>query len=360
MNDVIKSRTLQLYFFGILFLLAGALTVMVLWPFLNSIAIAFVLAVVFKPLYRYFERRQNLRPWLASTLTILLLGIAIILPLSLLFTQILREARDVSVYLVSNDSSVFLNQAATAVEGYVQKIVPDFDLDLEAYTSQLSSGIVRGALENWSVITSGTLSVLHAILSFIIAVVSLYFLFKEGPSLRQNIIRFSPLSEELDRKIMQKLEDTINSVIRGSFVVAIIQGFLAGLGLLFFGVPNPALWGVLAAIGALVPGVGTTVVIIPAVLYLFAVSTPLASLGLLIWGVLVVGLVDNILRPYFYARGIKIHPVLILLSVLGGISVFGPLGFVFGPLVLSLFFTLLDTHHLFVSDEAGHRQDTGK
>ncbi len=350
-NDVIKSRTLQLYFFGALFFTASVLTLMVLWPFLNSIAIAFVLAIVFKPLYRYFHLRLKINSSISSATSIVVIGLVIVLPLSLLFSQILQEARDVSIYLVSEDSEQYINKAAGAVENYVQKIVPDYKLDLGSYTEQFSSGLVRGALENWSIITSGTLSVLSGLLSLVIAVVSIYFLFKDGPELRQNIIRYSPLSEDLDRKIMQKLEDTINSVIRGSFLVAIVQGALASFGLFVFSVPNPVLWGVVAAVGALIPGVGTAIVLLPAVLYLFFVSTPFAALGLLIWSVLVVGLIDNILRPYFYSRGIKIHPILILLSVLGGISVFGPLGFVFGPLILSLFFTLLETHRLFVSGE---------
>ncbi len=352
MNDVIKSRTLQLYFFGVLFLVAGFLTVLVLWPFLNSIAIAFVLAIVFKPVYRYLEKKLKFPPFLASVLTVFLLVVAIALPLSLLLTQILHEALDVSIYLVSADSASYFNKIALSAETYVQKILPEFKFDLQTYTSQFSSGVIRGALQNWSVITSGTLSVLQGLLGFVIALVTMFFLFKDGPELRRSIIRYSPLSEELDRKIMQKLEDTINSVIRGSFAVAIIQGILAGFGLMVFNVPNPALWGVLAAVGALIPGLGTAIVLIPAVIYLFFVSTPFATLGLLIWSVLVVGLIDNVLRPYFYAKGTKIHPVLILLSVLGGISVFGPLGFVFGPLILSLFFTLLETHHLFISDDS--------
>ncbi len=356
-NDVIKSRTLQLYFFGLLFLAASILAVMVLWPFVNSIAVAFVLTIVGKPVYRYCARNLGLNPSLASLTAIVLIAVVIIIPLALLFTQILKEARDVSVYLMSNDSVVYLESAAQTVEDNVRKIIPDFKLDLQSYTDQLSAGVVRGAFENWNIITAGTLSVLRALLGFVIAIVTMFFLFKNGPELRRSIIRYSPLSEDLDRKIMQKLEDTINSVIRGSFLVALVQGLLAGFGLFIFGVPNPVLWGVLAAVGALVPGVGTAIVLIPVVIYVFFTGTLFSALGLLVWSGLVVGLVDNLLRPYFYARGIKIHPVLILLSVLGGITVFGPLGFIFGPLVLSLFFTLLETHHLFVTDDGPPKQE---
>ncbi|OHA58586.1 MAG: hypothetical protein A2571_02340 [Candidatus Vogelbacteria bacterium RIFOXYD1_FULL_44_32] len=350
-NELIKSHSLQLYFFGLLFILATFLATMVLWPFFNSIAIAFVLAIVFKPVCRYFEDGLNFKKSWASIITIIIVMMAIILPLSLLFNQILNEARGVSTYLVSTNSTSYIIDLANQVEDYIGKFVPGYELDIEIYAKNISSGILKTALQNWSIITSGTLSVLRGLLSFMISIVTLFFIFRDGSVLRKNIIRYSPLSEDLDRKIMTKLEDTISSVIRGSFAIALIQGILAGIGVLAFGVPNPALWGVAASIGALIPGVGTAIVMIPATIYLFLTANLFSAIGLLVWSVVVVGLIDNLLRPYFYSKGIHIHPVLIFLSVLGGISAFGPLGFIFGPLALSLFFTLLETHHSFVSDE---------
>ncbi|MDQ5957953.1 MAG: hypothetical protein QG665_294, partial [Patescibacteria group bacterium] len=285
-------------------------------------------------------------------LAIMVVLLAIILPLSLLFSQILNEARGVTNYLVTNGSTSVIIETAKQAETYIGRFVPGYELDIETYAKGLSSGILKTALENWSVITTGTLSVLKGLFSFIISIVLLFFIFRDGSVLRRNIIRYSPLSEDLDRKIMSKLEDTITSVIRGSFVVAIIQGVLAGLGVFAFGVANPALWGVAAAMGALIPGVGTAIVMVPIIIYLFFTSSLFFTLGFALWAILVVGLVDNFLRPYFYAKGIPIHPMLIFLSVLGGLASFGPLGFIFGPMILSLFFALLDTHHSFVSDDS--------
>ena len=136
----------------------------------------------------------------------------------------------------------------------------------------------------------------------------------------------------------------INSVIKGSLVIAIIQGILTGLGFTLFQVPNPALWGSIASITALIPGIGTALVLIPGILYLFFSFKIGLGFGLLAWGILAVGLIDNILGPTLVGRGTKIHPFLVLFGVLGGIQLFGPAGFIAGPLILSLLFALAEIY----------------
>src|SRR6185295_6432156 len=121
----------------------------------------------------------------------------------------------------------------------------------------------------------------------------------------------SPLADNYDEKIFKKLKQAIRSVVVGSLVVGVIQGTLTGLGFFIFGVPNPALWGSIAVVAALIPGIGTSLVLIPGILYLFFVSTHLHALGLLIWGILAVGLIDNLLGPMLVNRGVHIHPFLI-------------------------------------------------
>ena len=116
------------------------------------------------------------------------------------------------------------------------------------------------------------------------------------------------------------------------------------VGFWIFGVPNAILWGSFAAIAALIPGIGTALVLTPAILFLFARGEIFSAIGLLAWGVGVVGLIDNFLGPRLMGRGIELHPLIILLSVLGGIGFFGPIGFLLGPLIVSLFFALLDIY----------------
>ena len=126
--------------------------------------------------------------------------------------------------------------------------------------------------------------------------------------------------------------------------MALIQGILTAVGFALFGVPNPTLWGSVAAIAALVPSVGTALVLFPAILFLYWSGAALSALGLLLWGATAVGLIDNFLGPKLAGRGMRLHPFLILLSILGGIALFGPIGFLLGPLVLSMLFVLLEIY----------------
>ena len=133
----------------------------------------------------------------------------------------------------------------------------------------------------------------------------------------------------------------IGSVVKGNFTIAFIQGFLTTIGFTIFAVPNAILWGTAAAIASLIPSVGTSLVFAPAVILLFINGEVFSSVGLLLWGALAVGLIDNFLGPKFIGRGMKLHPLLILFSVFGGLALFGLIGFILGPIILSLLFALL-------------------
>ena len=136
----------------------------------------------------------------------------------------------------------------------------------------------------------------------------------------------------------------INGVIKGYLLVAVIQGSLMGIGLAIFGVPSPALWGVIAAIGALTPTLGTSIVSIPAVIFLFVSGHTGEAIGLTVWSLALVGMIDNFLNPYIVGNKIKIPPFLILFSVLGGLSLLGPVGILIGPLAVSLLYTLISIY----------------
>jgi predicted PurR-regulated permease PerM len=134
----------------------------------------------------------------------------------------------------------------------------------------------------------------------------------------------------------------------GTLFIALIQGLLAGVGFWIFGLPQPALWGTLTIITALVPVVGTALIWLPASIYLFSTGVTGMALGLFLWGAILVGSIDNFLRPKLIERYMKVHPFFILISVLGGLSLFGPLGFLLGPLVLSLILALLEIYPEFL------------
>ena len=146
------------------------------------------------------------------------------------------------------------------------------------------------------------------------------------------------------KKIINKLSLAVNGIIKGYLFIVFIQGTLVSIGFALFGVPNPALWGLVAMITALVPAIGSGLVSIPAIIFLVATGQTMNALGLLIWAVVMVGTIDNILNPIVVGSKINLPPLLILFSVLGGISLLGPVGILVGPLTISLLYTLISIY----------------
>jgi predicted PurR-regulated permease PerM len=178
--------------------------------------------------------------------------------------------------------------------------------------------------------------------------IALYYMFKDGPEFVRKIVRLSPLPDAQDEHILTKLSLSIRSVVLGTLTVALIQGILTAFGFALFGISQPVLWGSVAAIGALIPGVGTSFVFAGVVLVSLLGGNYGVALGLAIWGMFAVGLVDNLLGPYLMSRGAKLHPFAVLLAVLGGVVLFGPVGFLVGPVALSFFMVLLELYSLHV------------
>ncbi|RJR12807.1 AI-2E family transporter, partial [Candidatus Parcubacteria bacterium] len=154
----------------------------------------------------------------------------------------------------------------------------------------------------------------------------------------------SPLKDGDDEIIATRLGSAVLATVKGNLLIGLIQGAMTGLGFLLFGVPNAALWGSVAAVMALVPGLGTAIVILPAAIFLFLTGDTTGAIGLLVWGIAAVGLIDNFLGPRLVGMGLKLHPLAVFLAVLGGLSLFGPIGFLLGPLTLSVCLALIDIY----------------
>lgn len=330
----------RLYSLLIILGLILILSFLVLRPFLFSLVLASAFAIVFRPLYQQLLKRVREQAWLASLLTILILILFILVPLALLALQIFQEAESLYVSLYDNFSDQSLSTLWPDLSQRLNKISPIFETfspDLDQYLKNGLSFLVQ----NLGTVFSNLAKVFVNLFVFLVA---LFFLLKDGDLFKKKLIALSPLTKDDDELIARKITQATNSVLKGSLLVATLQGISSGIGLTIFGVPNPVIWGTVAALGALVPGIGTTIVLIPAITYLYFTGQVISALGLLAWGALAVGLIDNFLGPHFVGKGAGLHPLLILLSVLGGLSLFGPIGFILGPLTISLLLTLLDIY----------------
>jgi len=329
-----EQSKLETNFFLVLFVAVATLTFFMFLPYMAPLVLATTLAVVFFPFYQWLFRKIN-NSFLASFITVLLAILVVILPLFYFGYELFGEARNLYSSFSSRENAL-LQLLENGSRG-LQDLFPGFSLDVP-------DAIQKGF--GWLTSHLGTIfsSLAKVLFNFLIALFALFYFLKDGKKLVAFVVKQSPLSLGRNNKILERLRITLNSVVRGTLIIALLQGLAVGAGFFLFGVPNAVFWGVLSVFAALIPAIGVGLVTVPAVLYLYFGGYTLGALGLLLWGVLVVGLMDNLLRPYLMEREIKIHPLIILLSVLGGLRFFGPIGFLAGPLLVSFFFTLLGMH----------------
>lgn len=330
-----NNQKLQTYFFGFLMLATTILMGLVFYPFIGILALAGVFAIAFQPLYEKIKSVLKI-DWLSSLAVILILAVFIIIPLILIGWQIFQEAQGLYLELATN-KILYLDKVNTLIEEPLKAFIPNFSVDFGSYIEKMLGWFVG----NMGPLVSGATQTFFDVLLTIIA---LFFFLKDNEKIKKVLIKISPLDDVYDNLILSKLDGAINSVMKGSLLIAIIQGIMAGLGFWAFGIPSPTFWGTVGVVASLVPGLGTTLVILPAVIYLFLSGSYLMALGLAIWGAVIVGSMDQVLRPIIFKQGVPTHPIFILFAVFGGLSLFGPLGLVFGPVILSFYLTLLEIY----------------
>src|SRR6185503_7572459 len=192
------------------------------------------------------------------------------------------------------------------------------------------------------------LSLISNVASFFISIFLLlftvYYLLRDGHKIKRVIMDISPIASEQEDILFTKVVRAINGVVKGAFLMALLQGVIATIGFTIFKLPNPLLWGTFTVLAALVPNVGTSLALIPAVIYLFITGHSGSAIGLMIWGATAVGLIDNLVSPKFIGSQVKLHPVLVLFSVVGGLQLFGFLGFLIGPILMAVFVALIEMY----------------
>lgn len=342
---MMHERKLEVYLFFILLAVGLFLVFSIFSPYLYTIIIALIFAVMFSPVHNFIEKRMGKHKGLSALLTVCVVLCAVLVPLIFFGVQLSDEVKNLYDSVFRDAHSLgFIGQLTDVFNNILSKFtpfgfhLPTFDVvDTENYVLQS----LAWARSHFGDIFSGLAKGFVNLFLFLIA---LYYLLKDGSKFKKQVVDISPFKDERDEVIMEKLRVAILSIVRGSILVALIQGVLTITGFSLFGVPSPVLWGSLAIVAALIPGVGTAIVILPAVLFLFFTGSFGAGIGLLAWGIIAVGLVDNLIGPALVEKGVKIHPFLILLSALGGLGYFGAIGFMLGPIALSFLFALLEIY----------------
>jgi len=336
------SIRLQSWVLGVLILGALTLSFFIFRPYLAAVLLALIFVVAFMPLHRRLESVIKWPSFSAFVSTVIVLTF-LLLPLFSFGALLFQEIRDISNHITQQNPD-WISDAWSQAGMFFDERVPFVSMDMVVSQSEpieiVQAGVQRTALYFENILTGA----IKLFIGTFIMVLAIFYLFRDGRHLIESVKNLSPLGSSDTVSILGKMERAINAVVRGRLLVGIIQGFVIGTGLALFGIPSAILWAFVAAIASVLPIVGPMFVVVPASLFLFFNGLTFSAVGLLFWGIASVIIVDEYLGSVLIDQRMRIHPLLVLVSVLGGISFFGPIGFVLGPVVLSLLFALLEIY----------------
>ena len=324
-------------------LLLALVTVAFFWlllPFYSAVFWAVILAIVFQPLQRAFERRLGPRSNLAALLSVLVCIVIAIIPMTLIVGSLIDQGSQLVERVKAGDidTTTLVTDVQGMLPAWAHAALDRVGMgDLDALRDRAISGLQQAS--QW--IAGRALNIGQNTLRFVagigIMLYVLFFLFRDGRSIARNIGSAMPLSEEYNRALLARFTAVIRATVKGNIVIAVIQGTIGGVAFWALGLQGALLWGVLMTFLSLLPAVGSALVWGPAAAYLLLTGAVAKGVIMILVGVLVIGLVDNVLRPILVGKDTRMPDYVVLVSTLGGIAIFGINGFVIGPLIAALF-----------------------
>ncbi len=313
----------------------------ILLPFYGAVFWGSVLAIIFTPFYRWLLTMMHQRQNLAALTTLLLCLIMVILPFTFIAGSLLQEGLAVYQRIKSGDLNFgeYFQQIMSALPSWINSVGL-------TNISQLRDMLSDGALQGSKLIATEALNIgqntFEFIISFGIMLYLLFFLLRDGAALSARIKQAVPLSMEHKRHLFSKFTTVVRATVKGNIAVAAMQGTLGGVIFSFLGIQGALLWGVVMAFLSLLPAVGAGLIWAPVAIYFLLTGAIWQGITLIAFGVFVIGLVDNVLRPILVGKDTQIPDYIVPISTLGGMSLFGLNGFVIGPVIAALFIASWD------------------
>ena len=336
-------------FFLALCVLAFILVLLIFLPEVNALILGAAFAIFFHPIYVRLSRKMPRHEWLAALFTVLIAAIVIVVPLFVFGYQLLSEAEGLYAHLAAGgitslESMISERLGSVMRAGQSGGVLSSFNVNLGQYVTQAVGGIVSNA---GSILSS----IGGVVWTFFLAFFAFFYLLKDGEKFRKLIVRSMPLEGDRAEEIIERLVGMATSVVRGSLFMAIVWGLVVGIEFLVFGVPNPVFWGAISILTAFIPVIGVSIIIVPGILYVALTAGIVKAVIFAIIAFVISAFMESMLHPLVIGHGRHIHPFVLLLSVLGGISFFGPIGLFLGPLILSFFLTVFEIYPTIVTKE---------
>ncbi|MFC5386511.1 AI-2E family transporter [Aquamicrobium segne] len=318
---------------------------LIVWPYFGAVLWSVVTAIIFAPLYRNLLKMTGNRAGIAAAITLVTIFLLVIVPLMLITSSLVIEATSLynSIQSGQLDLNQYLKDTGDILPDWVKNLLARLDLSsLDEVRERLS----RLFSQFLQLLATYAVSAGQSTFSFVVALgVMLYltfFLLRDGSGLTSRIRQAIPLRPSQRDALVEKFTVVVRAAVKGTVLIAALQGVLGGLIFWLLGVNAPVLWGVVMAFFALLPAVGASIIWLPVALFLFVSGAIFKALVLIAFGLLVIGLVDNLLRPVLVGKSTKMPDYVVLISTLGGISVAGLNGFVIGPMIAAMFITVWD------------------
>ncbi|KAF1022765.1 MAG: putative transport protein [Paracidovorax wautersii] len=324
----------------------------ILWPFIGAVFWAVVLAILFNPVHRRFLARMPRRRNLTALLTLSVALLIVILPLLVLTASLIQEAVLVYQRVQSGQLNfgAYFEQIIGVMPAWVLSLLDRVGLgDLASLQTKLSQGAAQASQFLAAQAINIGQNTLQFIVSFGVMLYLLFFLLRDGRALVARLIEAIPLEPTHKRELIAKFITVTRATVKGNVVVALTQGILGGLAFWTLGIQGALLWTVLMAFLSLLPAIGAGLIWGPVAIYFLATGSIVAGLGLIAYGVLVIGMVDNVLRPILVGKDTRMPDYVVLISTIGGMSLMGITGFVIGPVIAALFMAAWE---LFVGRQA--------
>ena len=315
----------------------------ILWPFFGAVLWGTILAILFVPLYRRLMRIMAQRRTLAAFATVMIVLLIVILPLVLIGALLLQEALGVYAKFQSGELDLgrFFQQVLGALPGWVSDLLNRFGLsNLSSMQDKLSTGLMQGSQLVAAKVFDIGQNTLDLVVNLGIVLYLLFFFLRDGDGLARRIRTAVPLHADQQRELFNMFTTVIRATVKGNVVMAIVQGALGGLIFWFLGVHAAVLWAVVMAFLSLLPAVGSALVWVPVAIYFLVTGATWQGIVLIAFGVLVIGMVDNVLRPILVGKDTKMPDYVVLVSTLGGMAIFGLNGFVIGPVIAAMFMSV--------------------
>lgn len=334
-----KFGHIQQFFFFVLLALVTVIFFWVLGSYLFPVFWAVIIAVVFYPLYLWLERMTGGRSSLASILTIVTITLVVMLPLLVVGGMVVQESISLYQQITETSEQPQGFSLLDRTEEFLAYLEP-YGIPQEAVIERLREGVTRLS----QTITSSLLTVGQVTFSLFVStgimLYLLFFFFRDGEKLQKTLIYYLPIGNTYEKRLFKRFSETSRAVVKGTMAIAVLQGLLGGLAFWMVGVSNPVLWGVAMGILSIIPAVGPAFVWFPASIILLVTGSIWQGITILVVGILLVGLVDEFLRPILVGRGSKMPDSITLLATIGGLSTFGVSGFVIGPIIAAFFLSL--------------------